>query len=602
MTSMPTSGAKEGGRERIAKRTGIRRDANAEAATLLDRIGNLLALEGESQFRVRAYQEAASQIRGMKEDISNLWREGQLTSISGVGPSIASKLDDWLRTGRSSYLDELQRAMPAGIERLLDVPGVGPVRARVLAERLSITSPEELANAARAHRLREIRGFGPRLEESIAVEAMRWAQRERRILLGTSWPVASRMIESFRSVRGSDQVSAAGSLRRMRETVGDIDILAAADNTSEATTTFTQLPDVREILAIGPTKATVLVEGSLQIDLRVVLPNAWGAALQAFTGSKQHNIALRERAIERGLRINEYGVYEDRTGRRLGGEQEVDVYQAVGLEWIPPELREDRGEIQAAANHKLPVLLERSDLRGDLHVHSNWSDGKATIEQMALAAREAGLHYIAITDHSPGLTVARGLSPERLRQQRREIDDANQRVAPFRILQGVEVDVHPDGSLDLPNDILEGLDYVSASVHSHFRLSRDAMTERIVKALRNPRVMTLNHPTGRLIDRRPGYDVDLDRVFRVASQQGVAIEINSQPDRLDLNDVLARRAMEMGCTLVVNSDSHGPAGFDNLRYGVAMARRGWLTCHNVLNTLDITALTAHLRSASRKAA
>jgi DNA polymerase (family 10) len=562
---------------------------------LLERIADLLAIKGDSPFRVRAYQDAASHIRSMSENVADLAREGRLTTIPGVGSSIASKLEDWLRNGHSAYLDELVREAPSGVERLLDVPGIGPARAHQIATELAITSPEELAAAAREHRLRDLAGFGPRLEEKIAVEAQRWAQRERRLLLGTAWPVAQRLVEALRvhpAVRG---VSVAGSLRRMRETVGDLDLLAEADDTSAATDAFVHLPNVSEVLAVGSTKATILLHDGLQVDLRVVEPGAWGAALQHFTGSKPHNIALRERAIERGLRLNEYGIFEDRSGRRLGGEAEEDVYRSVGLDWMPPELREDRGEIQAAAEHRIPVLVERNDLQGDLHVHSNWSDGTASILAMATAARNAGLTYIAISDHSPGLTIAHGLTVDRLRQQRPEIADANDILRPFTVIQGAEVDVRPDGSLDLADDVLAELDYVSVSVHTHFRMPREAMTDRIIRAIRHPCVCTLNHPTGRLLNRRPGYDVDLEAVLRVAAKVGVAVEINSQPDRLDVDDVWARRAKELGCRLVVNSDGHGPAAFDNLIYGIAVARRGWLTSEDILNTRPLGELLHTMR-------
>ncbi len=577
-------------------------DLNRDAAGVLDRIATLLAIEGESPFRVRAYRDAASQIRGMSENLADLWRERRLTSIPGVGPSIAGKLDEWLRLGRSEYLENLERSFPAGVERLLDVPGIGPVRARHLFEHLGISSPTELAAAARAHRLRSLRGFGPRLEESIAVESQRWAQRERRLLLGTAWPIANAIVDELRRDPAVRQASVAGSLRRMRETIGDIDLLASADVPSDATAAFTRLPQVREILAVGPTKSTVLVANDLQIDLRVVTSDSWGAALQHFTGSKQHNIALRDRAIARGLRLNEYGVFEDRSGRRLGGETEEDIYRAVNLDWIPPEIREDRGEIQAAERHLLPILIERSDLNGDLHVHSNWSDGSAPIDTMVRAARDAGLDYVAITDHSPGLTVAHGLTPERFQQRRREIDEANRKYAPMRVLNGAEVDIRPDGELDLADDTLAELDYVSVSVHSKFRMARDEMTQRIIRAMGNPYVRVLNHPTGRLIDRRAGYDVDLEAVLRAAASRGVAVEINSQPDRLDLDDVWARRAKDLGCSLVVDSDAHGPTDFANLFYGVAVARRGWLTRHNVLNTRRIEDLLAIIQRPRRQAA
>ncbi|MGH2461878.1 MAG: DNA polymerase/3'-5' exonuclease PolX [Chloroflexota bacterium] len=561
------------------------RKTNREVAQFLDRIAMLLEARGESPFRVRAYREAAAHIEAMSQGLVALWKAGALQTITGVGPSIAAKVDEWLRTGHSAYLDELQRSVPVGIEQLMSIPGIGPSRARALIKHLNVHTPEELAIAAENHALQQLPGFGARSEERILVEARRWSQREKRLLLGVAWPIAERVIDLLRTNPIFRQVSAAGSLRRMRETIGDIDLLAASDTPAAAVDAFARLPIIREVLARGPTKASVLLESGLQVDLRVVEPGSWGAALQYFTGSKLHSITLRDIAIGMGLKLNEYGVYREATGRRVGGETEADVYHALGMEWIPPELREDRGEIQAAETHRLPVLVERADLTGDLHVHSSWSDGTAGIEAMAVAARAVGLSYIAITDHSPSLSIANGLTPERLQQQRQEIDTLNARLAPFRIYQGSEVDIRPDGTLDLPDAVLARLDYVSVSVHSRFHMGSDDMTGRIIRAIRNPFVNTLNHPTGRLIDRRPGYDVDLEAVLRVAASQRVAVEINSQMQRLDLDDVWSRRAKELGCQLVVDSDAHGPAHYGVLRYGIAVARRGWLTSANVVNTL-----------------
>ncbi len=569
---------------------------NQRAGQLLQRIALLLEAKGENPFRVRAYREAAAHIEGMTESLTTVWQDGRLESIPGVGPSIASKLDEFLRTGHSSYLEELQRSVSPAIESLLSVPGIGPRRARQLVEALNIHTPEELARAAEAHRIRTLPGFGPRSEERLLAAARRWTQREQRLLLGVAWPIANHIVDLLRRDPIFLRVSPAGSLRRMRETIGDIDLLAASHDPPTAVEHFTRLPLVRDVLARGPTKATVLLETGLQVDLRVVEPGSWGAALQYFTGSKLHNIALRDMAIARGLKINEYGVFEERTGRRLGGEIEEDVYHALGLDWMPPELREDRGELQAAAQHNLPVLVEQSDLRGDPHTHTDWSDGTAGIEAMAVAARNAGLDYIVITDHTVSLAIARGLSPERLQQQRREIDRLNRTLAPFRIFQGAEVDIRPDGSLDLSDDALRRLEFVSISVHSRFQMSREAMTERILRAMQHPLVNVLNHPTGRLLGQRPGYEVDLEAILQCAASLGVVIEINSQINRLDLDDIWSRRAKDLGCRLVVDSDAHGPAHFETLRYGIAVARRGWLTSQDIVNTLPLPAFEAWLKA------
>jgi DNA polymerase (family 10) len=573
---------------------------NRAAAALLDRIASLLAVKGDNPFRVRAYQEAAVHLRNLPTSVADLWREDRLQEIPGVGPSIAAKLAEFLRSGHSTYLAELERSVPRGTEQLAEIPGLGPVRARYLAEQLNVHSPEQLIEAARAHRVRALRGFGARSEEQLLIEAQRWAQRERRLLLGVAWPIAERLVDQLRHEPVFTKVSCAGSLRRMRETVGDLDLLAASPQPPEATARFTQLPDVAEVLAHGPTKVSVLLHDGLQVDLRVVEPAAWGAALQHFTGSKQHNISLRELGIGRGLRLNEYGVFEEPSGRRCGGEREIDVYLALGLEWIPPEIREDRGEIQAAREGRLPVLVERSDLRGDLHSHTDWSDGTASVETMARAARDAGLGYLAITDHSPGLTIAHGLTPQRFRAQGHVIDALNRRLAPFRVLRGAEVDILPDGSLDLPDEILAELNFVGVSVHQAFRMDREAMTARVLKAIRHPMVDTLNHPTGRLIGRRSGYPIDLEVVLREAASLGVAVEINGQIDRLDLDDVWSRRAKDLGCRLAIDSDAHAPSGFDNLRYGVAVGRRGWLTSDDVINTLPWAEFATWLNQRKRR--
>ncbi|HEX5414691.1 MAG TPA: DNA polymerase/3'-5' exonuclease PolX [Chloroflexota bacterium] len=577
-------------------------DANRAAAKVLEQIATYLSIAGENPYRVRAYQEAATHIRAMAISILDLWRHNQLREIPGVGPSIAQKLGEFLRTGRSPYLEELQRTLPRGIERLLDIDGVGPARARILARELNVHTPEELVEAARAHHLRTLPGFGAKLEERLLLEAQRWSQRERRLLIGVAWPVAEELVESLRVDPIIRRVSAAGSLRRMKETIGDIDLLAAAVIPADATDHFTRLPVVREVLALGPTKATVLLEDDLQVDLRVVEPKEWGAALQHFTGSKEHNIALRDIAIGKGLRLNEYGIFEEPSGRRLGGETEEEIYHTLGMDWIPPEMRENRGEIAAAQAHRLPTLVELADLRGDLHIHTNWSDGTASLREMARAARDAGLSYIALTDHSPSLAVAHGLSIDRLREQWQLIEEVNRELAPFRVLRSSEIDIKPDGSLDLPDEILRELDYVGVSVHTNFNMPREEMTRRIVKAIQNPYVTTLNHPTGRLINRRPGYAVDLETVLRAAAAADVALEINSQFNRLDLDDVWARRAKELGCRLTIDSDSHGVGNFQTLRYGAAVARRAWRTSRDILNTLPLDGLLAYLRQRRQRTA
>ncbi|MHB1161994.1 MAG: PHP domain-containing protein, partial [Chloroflexota bacterium] len=390
-------------------------------------------------------------------------------------------------------------------------------------------------------------------------------------------------------------VEPAGSLRRMKETIGDIDLLASSEQPARVTEEFTQLPIVKEVLMVGPTKASVLTRDSFQIDLRVVKPEEYGAALQYFTGNKAHNIVLRDMAIRRGYKLNEYGLFDESTGRRLAGEEECDIYRALGLECMPPELRENRGEIEAAAGGTLPQLIRQEDLRGDLQVHSKWSDGTATQEEMAEACRRMGYQYVAITDHSQGLGVARGLSPERLERKLREVEQLNRRMAPFRILKGAEVDIRGDGHLDYPDEILSRLEIVVVSIHSGFEQSQERITDRILRAFENPYVDILAHPTGRLIDRRPGYQVELERVLQAAAELGVAVEINAAPDRLDLDDVWARRAKELGVSICIDTDAHSPGNLAFMRYGVAVARRGWLEKRDVLNSLPLEQLLARRR-------
>jgi DNA polymerase (family 10) len=572
---------------------------NEEVSALLENIAKLLALQGDNPFRVRAYTEAARAISATAEDIEDLYRAGRLEEIPGVGESIARKIGEYLATGRLGYYEQLRRQVRVPAVDLLEVPSIGPARARLIAERLGVTTVEELVEAAREHRLQALPGFGPKLEERIAREAARVAQRSRRLLLGVALPAAEAVAQQLAACPAVQQVHPAGSIRRGRETIGDIDLLVASDQPAAAIDAFTTLPLVKEVLARGTTRASVLTRDDLQIDLRVIRPPEYGAALQYFTGSKEHNIALRTLALEQGYKLSEYGLF-DRAGRRVAGETEEGVYAALGLDWIPPELRENRGELEAARRHALPHLVEVADLRGDLHVHTDWSDGHDSPERMVEAAIARGYEYIAFTDHSRSLQVAGGLSIERVREQRRLIDRLNTRYAPFRVLHGTEVDILPDGTLDYPDEVLAEFDLVTASVHSAFRQPRERMTARIVRALRHPCVAILNHPTGRLLPRRAEYEVDMEAVLRAAAENGVALEINGQPDRLDLDDGWARRARDAGVLLACDSDAHSTRQLENVRYAVTTARRGWVEPQHVLNTLPLDRLLAHLAGRKRR--
>jgi len=572
---------------------------NGAVAHLLENIAKLLALKGESPFRIRAYTEAARTIGSMTEDIEDLRRAGRLEQIPGVGPSIAAKVAEYLETGRSNYYEELKRQVPVAAVELLEVPGIGPARAKLLHEHLGISSITALQQAAREHKLQALPGFGAKLEEKIAREAARVMQRTRRILLGVALPAAEEIINLLRDNPVVRDIDPAGSIRRMKETIGDIDILVSSDRPTAVMSAFTGLPIVTEVLAKGPTRASILTTDNLQIDIRVIPPDEYGSALQYFTGSKDHNIALRTLAISQSWKLSEYGLFDEH-GRRLASKTEEDIYHALGTDWIPPELRENRGEIEAARHHRLPDLVELSDIHGDLHVHTNWSDGQDSPERMVTEAIGHGYQYIGITDHSPSLGVARGLSAERLGEQRRLIDRLNQQYIPFRVLQGAEVNIRADGELDYPDTVLAELDFVIGAVHSAFDQPRERMTARIVKALSNPHVDILAHPLGRLLLRRPGYDVDLDVVLDAAVDNGVAVEVDGQPDRLDLDDVWSRRASERGARLVCDSDAHATGQLAYIRYAVATARRGWVEQKNVLNTWPLKRLLAHLGRRGRK--
>ncbi len=561
---------------------------------LLERIARLLVLKGEDPFRIRAYEQAARAIGAWTEDVEDLHRAGRLEEIPGVGASIAAKVREYLDTGRSSYYEQLQGQVPAVATELLDVPGIGPARAHLLYERLGITGVRELAQAARDHKLCRLPGFGEQLEQRLAREAARVAQRTQRLLLGVALPAAEEVTALLRGHAAVREVHPAGSIRRMKETIGDIDILVSAERPAAAIEAFTTLPMVRETLLKGPTRASILTRDYLQIDLRAIAPEIYGAALQHFTGSKDHNIVLRSLAMDRGWKLSEYGLV-DQHGQRLAGRTEEEIYYALGMDPMPPELRENRGEIEAALVHRLPDLVEDADIRGDLHLHTNWSDGHDTPERMVAEAIARGYEYLAFTDHSRSLTVASGLTPDRLREQRRLIDRLNERHAPFRALHGAEVDILPDGALDYPDELLAELDFVTISVHSAFDQPREQMTARIIRALRNPYVDTLNHPTGRLLLRRPEYAVDIEAILQAAAETGVVLEVNGQPDRLDLSDIWARRAVEAGVRLACNSDGHSARQLGHLRYAVATARRGWAEPRHVLNTFSLGQLLAQRR-------
>jgi DNA polymerase (family X) len=560
---------------------------NDEIAKVLDEIADMLEIDGENFFRVRAYRNAARAIHDTPAQLTDLPRD-ELRKLPGIGTDLAGKLATLLDTGELPLHTELLRRFPAGLLELRNVGGLGPKRIKLLADRLNIRNREDLGRAVEAGLLRTIRGFGPKMEErirnSLAHEA---PSTSRRFAYHEAALIASSLTAHMRKCEEVERVEVAGSYRRRRETVGDLDLLAIAASPERVMRQFLAFPDVARTLGSGETRAGVVLRNGLQVDLRVVPEKSYGAALVYFTGSKAHCVHLRRMAQMRGLLLNEYGLF--RNDDALAGETEEEIYQALGLRWIPPELREDRGEIEAAAAGRLPVLLTRSELRGDLHTHSRYSDGRASIEQMAQRARDCGLEYFAVTDHSRRLTMVHGLDP-RLHEQWREIEQIGAHLDGITILRGIEVDILEDGSLDLPDDVLAELDWVVASVHYKLEQDPQEMTRRLVRAIRNPNVDVIGHPSDRLIDQRQPITFDWGEVLRVAHEEGCALEVNSQPDRLDLTDTACMAAKQAGVKLVVSSDAHHPRDFDVLDYGVNQARRGWIEAADVLNTRSLSQL------------
>ncbi|MBD3367250.1 MAG: DNA polymerase/3'-5' exonuclease PolX [Candidatus Eisenbacteria bacterium] len=565
---------------------------NLEIAGIFEHLADVIEIKGGEPFRVNAYRRAARVLSDLPEDIAAVAEEGRLTELAGVGKGTAAKIEEYLETGAVSAYDQEMKGVPEGLLELLAIPGLGPKTIGLLWRELDVRSVKGLRRELRRGSIPTLPGMGAKKAENIAAGLRAYASRSGRSTLGSILPTAEAILTDL---RGHDAVLAAdlaGSVRRRRETIGDIDVLAASNRPGEVIEAFTELSCVEEVLASGETKASARVEGALQVDLRVVEPASYGAALLYFTGSRDHNVHLRGLAQERGARLNEYGLTKG--GRKLAGRTEEAVYHKLGLAYIPPELREDRGEIEAAAEGELPDLLTVDVLRGDLHVHSDWSDGLAGIETVARAAKSRGYSYVAITDHSHSLGVANGLSVERLRKQRKEIERVNRSVKGIRVLAGTEVDILSDGTIDFPDEELARLDVVVASIHSGFRQPEDRITKRMVAACGNPHVDIIAHPTGRLLEHREPYAVDLERVMAAAAETGTALEINAHHERLDLNDVNARRAVQMGASLVINTDAHNTDQLWSIELGVATARRGWVESGDVLNTLTPAKLLKRL--------
>jgi DNA polymerase (family 10) len=555
---------------------------NRKVAQILYEVADLLELEGV-EFKPRAYRRAAQAVESCPVPIEDLVREGRVTELPGVGKSIADKIEEIVKTGRLRYHEELKKKLPVDLYSLTQVEGVGPKIAKLLYEHLGVKNLDDLERAAREHRIRTVPGLGPKVEEKILRGLAEARRTEKRVLLGYALPLAEGIREKLRESGLFKAVEIAGSLRRGKETIGDIDILGISDRPEEASDTFASLPDVEEVLAKGPKKTSVRLADGIQVDLRIVPAESFGAALQYFTGSQAHNIRLRERAVSLGFKLNEYGVFKGK--ERVAGRDEAEVYKALGLPWIPPELREDRGEIQAAEEGKLPKLVEPDQILGDLHVHTNWSDGKGSLEEMAQAAMELGYRYIAIVDHFRFAQAIPGLGPEELVRQMEAIQELNRKLKGFRLLCGIEANILPDGTIDVPRELLRELDVVVAAVHTHMRMPKKDMTKRLLSAIENEDVDIIAHPSGRLIGERSAYDVDWEEVFRRAAKYGTILEVNANPQRLDLCAEHIREAIDTGVKLALGTDAHHPDHLRFMRYGVLTARRGWAEAEDVINTL-----------------
>lgn len=579
---------------------------NVEIAEKLRQVADLLEIEGENPFKVRAYRNAARTVEGLAEPVAEMVRRGEdLEELPAIGKDMAGYITELVETGRLRRLERLEKRATPGAAELIRLEGVGPSKALRLAEELGVRSIDDLERAIDRGEVEQLAGFGRRSAEKLRQAIRDYRKHRRRFKLSDADQLVRPLLEHMRAAPGVREIEVAGSYRRRVETIGDVDILVAAWPARPVIEHFTAYPASARTESAGTTRATIILRDGLHVDLRVVAPESWGAALHYFTGSKAHNIRVRRLGIDRGLKINEYGVFRERRGKgkaraqkkaadggdaswvRVGGRTEEEVFDAVGMDYVPPELREDRGEVEAALEGTLPTLITLDDIRGDLQCHTTWSDGRDPLEKMVRAAKDIGYDYIAITDHSPAVRVAGGLDPKRLQKQWKEIDEVAERVPGISILKGMEVDILADGSLDLPDEFVERLDVVVVGVHSRMRMSEAKMTDRIIKGISHPGVHILAHPTGRIINRREPYDVDLDAVLDAAAEYRVAIEINAQPDRLDLDDVLARRARDRGVMLVIDSDAHSAGDLRYMRYGVDQARRAWVEKGDVLNTMPL---------------
>ena len=561
---------------------------NIEIAQIFNNIANMLEIENENPFRIRAYRRAAENLENIAEDIEELVAKGELEGLPGIGKDLASKIEEFIKTGKIKFYEDLKKHAPLVVLDLMGIPGIGPKTAKLLATKLRLKSIKGLEKKLKnLNQLKKLPGIKEKTLSNI-LRGIEFVKKSKgKTSLGIAFPIANNIISRLKKLSEVKKIEAAGSLRRMKETVRDIDILATSTKPQKIMDIFVKLPQVKSILAHGLTKSSIITKGNIQVDVRVVNPSSFGAAMAYFTGSKSHNIKLREIAMKKGWKLNEYGLFHGKTNKKIAGKEEMDVYKALGLTFIPPQLREDMGEIESSLKKKLPKLISLSDIKGDLHVHSNYSDGSVPIEDMAEEAIKRGYQYIAITDHSKSLKIAGGLSEKNLLKQIKLIRKLNKKFKKFKIFTGSEVDILSDGKLDFGNDILKELDFVIAAVHSGFKQSKDTLTSRIIRAMENKYVKSIAHPTGRIIGAREAYQIDLEKILKTAKDTKTALEINAYPLRLDLNDLACRQAKEMGLSLVINTDAHIIEQLDMMIYGVSVAQRAWFTKKDILNTLPL---------------
>ncbi len=566
---------------------------NNDIADMFNKTADLLEIKGENEFRVRAYRNAARTVESLSKQASEMIEQGEsLSDLSGIGKDLAGKIKNIVKTGKLPVLHELEDQFPKGIHQLLRIEGLGPKKLRKLYDELDITDIEGLASAIEEGKLRDLEGFGKKTEENIKKSLENFSPEDNRIKLVRAEEIVGDLIAYLEKEKSLHKITVAGSYRRRKETVGDLDILATSESNKKGMEHFVGYEDVSRVVSRGETRSTIVLRSGLQVDLRIVSPSSYGAALYYFTGSKEHNIAVRKRGIEKDLKINEYGVFKGE--EQAAGREEKEIFEQVDLPYIEPELRENQGEIEAAEKGELPNLITLEDIRGDLHVHTKATDGKSSLEEMAEAAKELGYAYLAICDHSKHVSVADGLDEKRLGEQIDEIDKINSKVKGIRLLKGIEVDILTDGTLDLSDDILKYLDLRVCSIHYKFNLSEKEQTERVLKAMGNRYFDILAHPTGRLIGRRDAYKIDIEKIMDRAVDTGSALELNSFPDRLDLKDTHLKAAKEKGCKIVISTDAHSTDGLDFIRFGIGQARRGWLEAEDVLNTADLDSLLKKL--------